>query len=529
MSIPGGFNPQPPRPAWGVRPMPRKLASLRLEIETAPCPERVVIPIHQCLGLDAYPIVKPGQSVLTGEPIATTEPGTDHEFGPKVHSSLSGTVVAIENHAIAGSTHAADLCVIVDSNGRDALFKGYEDLPPPESMSAKKLREWIAEAGIVGLGGALFSTARKLNNTDAVSTLILNGAECEPYITCDEMLLRERSETVVRGAQIMMQALGAPQTVITVESDMPEARVAIHKAIEASGTDNIHISVVTAKYPAGGERQIIQLVMDREVPEAGLPADIGLVCHNVATAAAVADFFEHGRPLISRVVTITGKAIPHPRNYNVRIGTLIADLFNLLGDVDETASRLVMGGPMMGIALQDDQVPITKATNCLIAMLAREANPPQPEMPCIRCGECSQVCPAQILPQELLVACKEHNMTSLHELGLNACIECGCCDYVCPSQIPLTARFAATKKETAAYDREMQDAARARQRFEAKQQRNHRQTQDRDSELDQQLKDATNPNSIDAILDRVRAQRDDNTDDRQTDQATMTRPDRKNS
>ena len=505
MSKPAGYDPQPPRPGWGIRPPPRKIRSLELPILEAPLPKSVVIPIGQCLGVSARAIVTPGQRVRTGEPIAQADSVTGTDPGPKVHASISGEVIAVDNNMVPGATANREPCVVIRSDGRDEPCSEYMNLGDPLHMDADRICTLIAEGGIVGLGGALFSTATKLQTSSDIRMLILNGAECEPYITCDEMLLRERANRVVRGAQIMMQALGAPHTVIAIESDMPEARVAIYDAIEAIGDDRIHESVVTAKYPAGGERQIIQLVMGEEVPEDALPSDIGYVCHNVATAAAIAEFFDDGRPLISRIVTVTGEGIETARNIEVRIGTIMADLFKVIGGYYDVSSHLIMGGPMMGICLPNDELPVTKATNCLIIMKARELSPPRQEMPCIRCGECNQVCPAQLLPQELLTASKQHDMTTLDALGLDACIECGCCDYVCPSYIPLTAKFAQTKLEYHQHEAEIQRASHARKRFEARASRLQQEQAERDDELKKQVDAVSGAESIDAVMERIKS------------------------
>jgi electron transport complex protein RnfC len=478
---------------------------MELPILEAPLPKWVVIPIGQCLGLAARAIVTPGQRVRTGEPIAQADSGSRTDPGPKLHASISGEVIAVYDNLVQGTTASRERCVIIRSDGQDEPWPEYKNLGDPLQMDANRICTLIAEGGIVGLGGALFSTATKLQTSSQIRMLILNGAECEPYITCDEMLLRERAERVVRGAQIMMQAVGAPQTVIAIESDMPEARVAIYDALEASGDDRINVSVITAKYPAGGERQVIQLVMGEEVPEDALPSDIGYVCHNVATAAAVAEFFDAGRPLISRIVTVTGGGIENARNVDVRIGTIMADLFRATGGYHDVPSHLIMGGPMMGICLPSDELPVTKATNCLIIMQARELSPPRPEMPCIRCGECNQVCPAQLLPQELLTASKCHDMAALDALGLNACIECGCCDYVCPSYIPLTAKFASTKMEFRAHESEMQRASQARQRYEARESRLQQQQAERDHELQKQVDAVSNAEAIDAVMERIKS------------------------
>jgi electron transport complex protein RnfC len=243
----------------------------------------------------------------------------------------------------------------------------------------------------------------------------------------------------------MMRALGTEHAIVAIETAMAETRVAVHDALKAAGDDRLGMAVVTAKYPAGGERQLIELVTGDEVPSGGLPRDIGYVCQNAGTAAAVADLFRKGRPLISRIVTVTGRGIAHPGNFETRIGTPVHELIALAGGYSGNPRRLLMGGPMMGFALPDDSLPVTKATNCIVAALAEEIAPQRAELPCIRCGECVQVCPARLMPQELFVAAQRRDFARLDEFGLPDCIECGCCDYVCPSQIALTRRFVAAK------------------------------------------------------------------------------------
>jgi electron transport complex protein RnfC len=509
MNAPGRYNPQPPRPAWGIRPPPRKIESTRLPILEAPVPERVVIPIRQCLGMSARALVSPGEHVTTGQPIAQSFIDDEAATGPQIHASISGQVLAVENRPVPGPETGAEPCVIIESDGRDEHYTGYPASGDPMQLDPDDICTRVAEAGIVGLGGALFSTAAKLSTDRDIYALILNGAECEPYITCDEMLQREQAEKILRGTRIMMRALKTSLAIIAVESDMPEARVALYEAIEAAGDDNIHLTVVTAKYPAGGERQIIQLVMNEEVPEGENPSALGYVCHNVATAAAVADFFDAGRPLISRIVTLAGGGIETPRNVDARIGTLMSELIESTVGFKGEISHLIMGGPMMGMLLPNADLPVTKATNCLIAAAAGEISPPRPEMPCIRCSECSQVCPALLLPQELLTAARRNDMEALNSLGVTACIECGCCDYVCPSHIPMTVRFIEAKQKLNEYEAGMQNAAEARIRFENRQARLDRQTSRQERDLKTQTDDIADvpTGAIDAVMDRVNARR----------------------
>ena len=467
-----------------------------------PPPVRAVIPVDQCLGAAARPLVSVGDHVLAGQPIARAEDTAPDRPGPQVHASISGIVTAIETRLCAGREVSERLCVVIDGDGKDLSFGSYDDLGDPLAMPPNEIRESIADAGIVGLGGALYSTAAKLGPAQPIEALIVNGAECEPYITCDEILMRDHADRILRGTQIMLRALETELAIIAVESDMPEARVALYDAIETEGCDHVHVAVVTAKYPAGGERQLIELIMNREVPEDGLPADVGVVCQNVGTAAAVADLFDDHRPLISRIVTVTGRGIVSPANIDARIGTPIRDLFEICGGLHDDISHLVMGGPMMGITLPDDSLPVTKATNCIIVMQTGDVSPEQAEMPCIRCGECLQVCPSRLLPQELLTAARLHDMDALQALGLNACIECGCCDFVCPSQIQLTRRFIETKDAYRRHRDAQRRAERARQRYAAREARLADQRKTEAEALERQT--AADKRSIEAIMERAR-------------------------
>lgn len=438
---PWTYNPQPPRPAWGIRAPTRKTAATRHSIVVAPAPAEVTLSLLQSAGPEAKPLVRPGQRVAAGELIAR------NPMGVTLHASIAGTVTAVEDRPVPAAGPKKACCVVIRGDGRDDPPARLESGGDPLRMSPEAICEHIAAGGIVGLGGALFPTSQKLMPSAPIRALIVNGAECEPWITCDEMLLRDRTSAVIDGTRIMMRALGTECAIVAIETDMPEARVAVHDALKAVGDDRIGLAVVTAKYPAGGERQLIELLTDEEVPAGGLPKDIGYVCQNVATAAAVADLFREGRPLISRVITVTGSGISQPGNFDTRIGTPIRDLVALAGGYTGKPERLIMGGPMMGFALPDDDMPVTKATNCIVAAVPGEIAPPKPELPCIRCGECIQVCPARLLPQELLRAARHQDLERLERFGLFDCIECGCCDYVCPSDIALTSRFVDAKEE----------------------------------------------------------------------------------
>lgn len=439
------YDARPPRPAWGVTTPLRKSLSTREPLLVAPPPAVVCISLAQGPGRAALPAVAPGQRVLCGEPIAEpTEAGL-----PRVHASVGGLVTHVEARPVAG-TDVPVPCVIIQGSGHDERWSGYAPDVDAGNRAAPDLRERIAMAGVIGLGGALFPTARKLAMAADVPVLLLNGAECEPYVSCDDVLMRERADLVIAGGRLLLAATGARSCIIAVKNNMPEARVALYNALQAAGDPRLALSVVTAKYPVGGERQLIELVLGREVPAGGHPADMGVLCQNVATAAAVAEFFQRGQPFISRIVTVTGGGVARPRNIEARIGTPVADLIALAGGYRNEPRRLIMGGPMMGVALASDELAITGATNCLIAATAMDlagpgAGHPGPEMPCIRCGDCIEACPASLLPLDLLSASRAGDRVELEALGVTECIECGACDYVCPSHIPLTRHFIAAK------------------------------------------------------------------------------------
>lgn len=432
------YNPQPPRPPWGVHAPARKAVATHHEIALAAPPAEATLSLLQGAGGSAESLVQPGDQVQTGQPIAR------HAGGTLIHASITGTITAVDTRPVPAATPTTAPCIVIRQEGTEQWHRSCEPCDA-SVLSPEDICRHIACGGIVGLGGALFPTATKLATGVPIRALIVNGAECEPWISCDEMLIRERATSVVNGTRIMMRALGTDHAVIAVESNMPEARVALNGALHATGSAGIGIAVVTAKYPAGGERQLIELVTGEKVPAGKLPRDIGYVCHNVGTAAAVAEWFHHGRPLISRIVTVTGTGVAEPGNFETRIGTPIRTLIDLAGGYVTHPQRLLMGGPMMGFALTDDELCITKASNCIVVATAGDCAPAQPERPCIRCGDCVEVCPARLLPHELFNAIRRADGRHLTELRLGACIECGCCDYVCPSHITLTARFAAEK------------------------------------------------------------------------------------
>ena len=452
-----------------------KEASTRLALRAARVPERLVFPLLQRDGRNATPLVAPGDRVLKGQAIA----GGEDPLNPPLHASTSGRVRAIEALPLPHPSGLADLCIVIEADGKEASVD-FEGIADYRDCAPEDLRRRIHEAGIVGLGGAAFPTAAKLApGRRRIETLILNGAECEPYITCDDSLLRHRAAEVLRGAAILRHMLQAEQVLIAVENDMPEAIASLERALPEVRGENVAVVRVPAIYPAGGEKQLIRALTGREVPAGGLPADVGAVCLNVGTAAAVSRAIVQGEPLISRIVTVTGRGVRRPRNLDVRLGTSIADLVAQCGGYTDEAARLILGGPMMGLSLPRDDLPITKSANCILVAGRGETVGPRQALPCIRCGACADACPAALLPQQIYWYGRSEQLDRALDYRLFDCIECGCCDLVCPSRIPLVQQFRAAKGQAAARQREREQAEHARQRFEARQARQAREQRER--------------------------------------------------
>lgn len=459
----------------GIHLEPRKEASTALPLEAAQLPRELIFPLARRDGRNARPLVEAGDRVLKGQVIAAG----DGEMNPPIHASSSGVVRCIEARILPHPSGLAGPCIVVDVDGLDepVAFQGVENYAECDPAI---LREKIHAAGIVGLGGAGFPTAVKVRQGPSrpMDLLVLNGAECEPYITCDDTLMRSFPREVLEGAQILMRMVGASECRIGVENDREEAIAALRRVNDEPGFEGIAIAPAPAIYPTGGERQLIKVLTGREVPSGGIPADVGVVCLNVGTAAAVRKAIVDGEPLISRIVTVTGEGIRQPRNLIARLGTPIADLVRQCGGYTERAERLILGGPMMGLALPSDDLPITQAANCILATGA-ESSRARPAMPCIRCGECAQACPVDLLPQQLYWYSRASDLDKVRDYQIFDCIECGCCDYVCPSHIPLVHYFRAAKGRIAARDEEREKADHARLRFEARQSRKDREGKER--------------------------------------------------
>ncbi|MEM0359429.1 MAG: electron transport complex subunit RsxC [Candidatus Hadarchaeales archaeon] len=403
----------------GVHPKIQKLTGYK-KTEVLPLPPRVVIPLRQHLGAPCDPLVEKGAQVKTGQKIGdSTAP-----VSAPVHASISGTVVELSPKRLP--TGEKVLSVIIDSDGKDEWIK----MPAldPEKSSREELLQRVREAGIVGMGGAGFPTHIKLNPPKKVDTLLINGVECEPYITADHRLMLEEGEKVVEGAKIMAKILGVERILIAIEDNKPDAIEHMQKLSEGVG----RVVKLKTKYPQGDERHLLKAVLGREVPAGGLPFDVGAVVQNVGTAKAVYDAVKLGIPLVERIVTVTGE-VAEPKNLRVRVGTPFTYLLQQCGGTVGKVRKVVAGGPMMGFAVHED-VPVIKTTGCVLVMGEVKE---EEEGPCIRCGRCIEACPMSLMPTHLVKLVRAKDFEACLQYNLLSCDECGCCAYVCPSKIPI--------------------------------------------------------------------------------------------
>ncbi|WP_300372719.1 electron transport complex subunit RsxC [Methyloprofundus sp.] len=441
------------------------------DISEPTLPPELTYPLLQRSDCYVEPVVKPGQRVLKGEVIANSQ----NPLATPVHAASSGVITAIASRLIAHPSGLSDTCIIIQTDGLDTVCPG-NPCPDYQLETPAELRHKTALAGIVGLGGAAFPTAVKLKNRLPTHTLIINGAECEPYISCDVSLIQANAQQIIQGALIMQYILQAERCIIAIENTMPVAHQAL---LSAASEVDIQIITVPAIYPTGGEKQLIEVLTGVKIPAKALPADHGLVCQNVGTAYAVYQAICLGLPLTERIITLTGKGIKYPKNIRARIGTPIKHLVELCGGYTPDVQRLIMGGSMMGIALSTDDIAVIKATNCVLAMTSSELSVNQAAMPCIRCGDCATVCPAELLPQQLYWHSRSKQFEQCQDYQLFNCIECGCCDIVCPSQIPLVQKFRAAKGELTSKEKQAAQAILAKKRYQNQQQRRGKEEQEK--------------------------------------------------
>ncbi len=440
----------------GVHPPENKAQSTQLPIGQLSLPEKLVLPLRQHVGNIPKIKVNVGEHVLKGQLIAEAE-GT---VSAAIHAPTSGTIAAVADAIIPHPSGLPDRCITINPDGKDEWI---EKIPQDwRNTDRKSLVASLRLSGIVGLGGATFPTHIKLRSDgkSGVHTLVINAAECEPYITCDDMLMRERADEIVKGIAIAQFLLGAENVIIGVEDNKPEASVAMQAAVVGT---HMQVKIVPTLYPSGDARRLVHLVLGTEIPHDKRSTEVGLQVFNVATVVALYRYFELGEPSISRIVSMTGN-VKTPQNFEVLFGTPLPHLVTAAGGAKVGTTHYIMGGPMMGFDLPDENVPITKAANCIIAASPSLFEPPPPAMPCIRCARCADACPVNLQPQELYWFAKADNFEKANDYKLFDCIECGACSYVCPSNIPLVQYYRYAKSEIIAIDKAKEAADLARER-----------------------------------------------------------------
>ena len=491
-------------------------------VRRLPLPGQLRVPLLQHAGAEAEACVAVGDRVRRFQRIGRRAADT---LGADVHAPAAGVVVAIERGPVAvpGTPDATHVVIAVDAGIAEAGSSGASDssddarMPAldPQATPVDALRQRLADAGLVGLGGAGFPTADKLVGSHRL--LILNGAECEPVVACDEALLRERADEVVAGGRLLARLCGAKRLVLAMEQRMASALPAVQAAIVDgdAGGRMVELALLPDRYPAGGERQLIQVLTGEEVPDGGLPRDLGVLVQNVATAAAAWRAVLHGEPQVSRLVTVGGDGVSHAATFEVLLGTPASHVAEAVGGWRDDVTVLRAGGPMMGVALPHDDVAVIKTTIALTAWCERvspdagaDASAPRSPMPCIRCGDCANACPSRLQPQLLhgrLKASDGGDLSGALALGLGACIECGACDAVCPSAIPLTTGFVAARQMARLGQHQRVQAEAAKERFERRIERLQREAEEAADHQAQRVKRVSGAAA--AALAKARAKR----------------------
>lgn len=492
----------------GIHPADNKLQSSQSPVVDAGLPPRLIIPLRQHAGPAGDLLVQVGDKVKKGQPLTRYAKG---RIVP-VHASTSGTITEIGNHTVAHPSGLGDLCVILTPDGEDEWGER-NGKPDYWNLERGELLERIQQAGVAGLGGAVFPTHSKLDGRGQLTEiLIVNGLECEPYITTDDRLMQQYADEIIDGIRVLKHLLKPKLTLIGVEDNKPEA---IEQLTHHATDEDVLVKTVPTKYPSGGAKQTIELLTGRQVPKGGRAVDIGIMVLNVATVFAIKRAIIDGEPLIERIVTLTGDSFKKPGNAWVRLGTPVRWLLQRFELQPEAEQRVIMGGPMMGFTLPHAMVPVVKATNCLLAPTQAELPAPGPEQPCIRCSACADACPATLLPQELYWYSRAKEYDKAEKLNLMDCIECGACAWVCPSEIPLVQYYKIAKDDIREARAEAEKAERAKQRFEAKQARFEREKAAREArhaeaaaQRRQTMTTAGGEDPVAAALARIKAKQD---------------------
>jgi len=459
-------------PSWGVHPDDHKRPAADVPLRHLPTPERVFMPLHQHVGGAARPVVLVGQKVRKGQLIAEAQ----GNISAPIHAPVSGTILAVGEVTAPHPSGQPFRAITIESDGRNEWLE-MEVPADPFALAPEEIARRAAAAGVVGLGGATFPSAVKfaLGKRLAVTSLIVNGGECEPYLSSDDRIMRDFADQVVDGARLVMHAIGAREALVGIEDNKPEAIAAMRQA--AAAFPEVKICPVPSRYPMGSDKQLIQTLTGKEVPSDARAAEVGVLVHNVSTCAAVHKAVRLGQPLVERIVTLNGGAIAQPGNLYAPLGTLVSELLAFVG-LKETPARLLLGGPMMGTPLVHDRIPLVKGASGILAFDAREAAKPEAG-PCIRCGTCADACPMGLLPMEMAARIRVHDLEGAETFALSDCISCGCCAYVCPSHIPLVQYFSHAKGELSNNERTKLRTDATKRLAEAKMARIERENQEK--------------------------------------------------
>ena len=448
----------------GIQLSPNKAISLKQPLKKAELPRLIRIPLDQHFGLHASPTVNIGDRVLKGQIIASVEGG----IIKPIHASTSGIIKEIAEYPMPNSSLVMSTCIVIEVDGNDKWIENREPIVDFNVLSRDKIQQKILKAGVIELD---------LNSN--IDLLILNAAECEPYISCDEILMRSYTKEIITGAEILMYALQSDECVIAIQNDKTAAINALQEALDTNTKINIKLRLISSLYPAGGEKQLTKSITGVELGAEFSLIDMGIVSINISIAVAVKKAIIDDEPLVSRIVTITGPGINQPQNLEVLLGTSISEVIEQCGGYNDQYEYLIMGGPMMGIRLFDDDAPVIKITNCLLAANSQFNKSKKEESSCIRCGECASVCPVKLQPQQLYWHSKKSNFDRLLDYNLFDCIECGCCSYVCPSHINLVDEYRQIKNRILDDGRRKSQANENKQRYLDKQERIEKQRLDK--------------------------------------------------